>query len=239
MLVALIPARSGSKRVPGKNTRELAGHPLLAYTIAAARDAGCFGQIWVSTDALETVQIAKQYGADAFMNDPQRHADDAPDFGWIERLLRHLPPVEAFAILRPTSPFRLGVTIAQAWAAFRDSGAHSLRAVRRVTEHPGKMWILREGRLLPLLPWEHDQPWHSKPTQTLPPVYVQTSALELAWVQHTIAHGSISGTNVLPWTMAPPEDFSIDTEADWAEAERLVARLARLPKPTVPDGVTR
>jgi len=223
-IYGLIPARSGSKRVPGKNTRELAGHPLLAYTIAAARDSGVFDKVWLSSDSFDTVRLARRYGIHAYLAGINVHLDTSTDYEWICGLFDIDNPPDAFVILRPTSPFRLGSTIARAWAEFQASGADSLRAVKPVKEHPGKMWVNRHGRLLPLLPFAGEsQPWHSMPTQELPAVYVQTSALEFAWTERTIARGTIAGEAVAPFEMSSLEALSIDTEDDWLKAEHLMA----------------
>ncbi len=234
---AFIPARAGSKRLPGKNTKILNGHPLLAYSIAAAQEAKCFDKILVSTDSVDMANIARSYGAIPFLNDPERHSDEAPDFAWIERVSRIAGSCDAFSILRPTSPFRLGSTIANAWTVFETSGADSLRAVRPVSEHPGKMWVIRHNRLLPLLPWvDGRQPWHSRPTQTLPPVYVQTSALEWAWTARTIKRGSIAGEWLVPFEMSDEEGLSIDTLADWEQAEAWVTAGVLMPTPHKSEG---
>src|SRR2546425_9002622 len=119
--VALIPARSGSKRVKQKNIRPLAGHPLLAYSIAAARESGIFRSVLVSTDSEEIAAIARSYGAEVpFLRPAAMAADHSPDIEWIEHLLVELGRrdrvYDCFAILRPASPFRRVGTIRRAWS---------------------------------------------------------------------------------------------------------------------------
>src|SRR5688572_4819747 len=131
-IVALIPARVGSKRVPGKNIRPLADHPLIAYTIAPAVDSGIFDAVIVSTDSEEIASIARHYGAEVpFLRPPQFARDTSPDIEWVEHTLNRLREegrrCEAFSLLRPTSPFRTAATLRRAWAAFRaDPGVDSL-----------------------------------------------------------------------------------------------------------------
>jgi N-acylneuraminate cytidylyltransferase len=222
--VALIPARAGSIRVPGKNVRELAGHPLLAYSIAAARESGIFDAIVVSTDGEETAAIARRYGADVPVLRPAELAGStSPDIDWVTHIL-HATSYDAFSILRPTSPFRRGATIRRAWEAFTAvPDADSLRAVRPVREHPGKMWIV-DGRLMrPLLPQpDGEVPTHSRQTAALPLVHVQDSSLEIAWTR-IVAGGEIAGQRVVPFLCEGVEGFSIDYPEDWQEAERLAA----------------
>src|SRR3954471_12645830 len=117
--VALVPARAGSQRVPGKNTRELAGHPLLAYSIAAALQSGCFDAAVVSTDSAETAEVARRYGGAGLGPRPAEMATaTSPDVEWVRHELRALAAAgrraDAFAILRPTSPFRTADTIRRA-----------------------------------------------------------------------------------------------------------------------------
>lgn len=156
--VALIPARGGSKRVPRKNIRVLAGHPLIAYTIAAAKQSGVFAAVVVSTDDKETAEVARRYGAEVpFMRPAELAGERSPDIEWVDHALRTLAGAgrhfDCFSILRPTSPCRQAATIVRAWEAFTaQEGIDSLRAVEKCSQHPGKMWVIRGDRLLPLLP---------------------------------------------------------------------------------------
>ena len=244
-VVALIPARSGSQRVPGKNTRMLAGHPLLAYTIAAARESGLFDAIIVSTDSEQTAAIARQYGAEApFLRPPEYAMDLSPDIEWVDYTLRRLQMKgrewDAFSILRPTSPFRQAETIRRAWRAFttpdypfQDAALpeipHSLRAMERVRQHPAKMWLVNGAvatpflNLIPVGPAVGGAPPHSSPGQALPPVWVQNASLEIAWSRTLWETHSISGWNVMAFLTEGHEGFDINTEDDWLLAEALIA----------------
>lgn len=179
-IVALIPARSGSKRVPDKNIRPLAGHPAIAYTIAAARQSGIFSAVVVSTDSEQYAEVARKYGAEVpFLRPMELAGTLSSDIEWIEHALHRLKEMDrsydCFSILRPTSPFRLPETIQRAWQEFlSETGVDSLRAVEKCRQHPGKMWVVRGKRMTPLLPFEQaGQPWHSTPYQALPEVYAQ------------------------------------------------------------------
>jgi CMP-N,N'-diacetyllegionaminic acid synthase len=222
--VALVPARAGSVRVPGKNTALLAGHPLIAYSIAAARESGLFGAVVVSTDSEEIAAVAQRYGADVPRLRPAAMAGaTSPDIEWVRHALDGTD-WELFSILRPTSPFRTGATIRRAWDALHAvPGADSIRAVRPVREHPGKMWRI-EGKLMtPLLPQpEADVPTHSRQTASLPKVYVQDSSVEIAWTR-IVADGEIAGRRVVPFVSQGIEGLSIDYPEDLVEAERLAA----------------
>jgi CMP-N,N'-diacetyllegionaminic acid synthase len=239
--VALVPARAGSKRVSAKNVRVLDGHPLLAYTIAAAQASGVFSAVVVSTDAPEIARIATHYGAETpFLRPAELAADQSPDIGWVRHALAELERAgrrfDCFSILRPTSPFRQPATIRRAWDRFVASDrADSLRAVERCRQHPGKMWTLEGDRLRPLLTGGPvNPPWHSMPYQALPPVYVQNASLEIAWCRTVTDTNTIAGTEIVPFLTEGFEGFDVNDPVDWWYAEYLVARAeAVLPPVTV------
>lgn len=230
--VALIPARAGSQRVPGKNVRPLAGHPLIAYSIAAAHASGRFGAVIVSTDSPEIARVADHYGAEVPGLRPAEMATStSPDIEWVRQVLNDLSAAgrkfEAFSLLRPTSPFRGADAIARAFDALVELGdrADSVRAIEKCRQHPGKMWVLEGDLMRPLLEQPPEPPpLHSRQYQSLPPVYVQNSALEVAWSRAVTEQDSISGERVAPFFTDEAEGFSIDYEDDWASAERAIER---------------
>jgi len=236
--VALIPARSGSKRVTDKNIRMLAGHPVMAYTIAAAQQSGIFSAIVVSTDSERYAEIARSYGAEApFLRPVEMAGDVSPDIDWLEQALNQLRAqgreFDCFSILRPTSPFRLPETIRRAWDEFlSQEGVDSLRAVEKCKEHPGKMWIVRGKRMVPLLPVSPvELPWHSTPYQALPEVYAQNASLEIAWTRVVFEGRTIAGEVIMPFFTEGYEGFDVNHPYDWQQAEELVrSGQARLPK---------
>lgn len=235
--VALIPARQGSKRLPGKNVRPLAGHPAIAYTIAPALESGVFESVIVSTDSEDVAAVARHYGAEVPFLRPAALAGDAsPDIEWVEYTLTELRRQgrtwECFSLLRPTSPFRSGDTIRRAWSRFLSQGdVDSLRAIEKCAQHPGKMWVLRGERMFPLLPFgTGEQPWHSSPYQALPPIYVQNASLEIAWTRVVFECRSIAGDMMMPFITEGYEGFDINDPQDWMVAERLIADgAAQLP----------
>lgn len=241
-VVALIPARVGSKRVPGKNIRPLGGHPLIAYTIAPALQSGVFGAVVVSTDSDEIAAIARHYGAEVpFMRPAELAGDTSPDIEWVEYTLRTLRDrgraYDCFGLLRPTSPFRTPDTLRCAWETFlADRRVDSLRAVEKCTQHPAKMWVVRHNRLLPIMPFgPEQQPWHSSQYQSLPAVYVQNASLEIAWSRVALDERTIAGETIVPFFTDELEGFDINNRFDWMVAEHLLqaggARLPDVPQP--------
>lgn len=245
-VVALIPARAGSKRVRDKNVRRLGGHPMIAYTIAAARASGVFGAIVVSTDSEHYAEVARYYGAEVPGLRPAEMASStSPDIEWVEHTLKGLAgqgrPFDCFSVLRPTSPFRMPETIRRAWDLFvGENGVDSLRAVEKVRQHPGKMWVVRGGRMTPLMPLTPpDQPWHSTQMAALPVVYVQNASLEIAWSRVALEERTIAGNVLVPFITEEMEGFDINDPEDWWLAEHLLAtgqaRLPELDRPPFKD----
>jgi CMP-N,N'-diacetyllegionaminic acid synthase len=234
-VVALVPARSGSQRVPGKNVLPLAGHPLLAYSIAGALESGIFTEVVVSTDSPETAEVARGYRGAVYGLRPAEIATaTSPDVDWVLHVMRDRDE-DAFAIVRPTSPFRTAATIRRGWEQLLALGdrVDSIRAVELVKQHPGKMWVVEGETMRPLLEQPADgTPYHSQQYASLPEVYVQNSSLEIAW-RHVL-HGlrpSIAGNRVAPFLTEGAEGFSIDYPEDVVRAERLLARgEAQLPE---------
>lgn len=237
-VVALIPARAGSVRVPGKNVRALAGHPLIAYSIASARESGIFDALVVSTDSGEYADIARHYGAEVpFIRPAAMASSTSPDFEWVNYTLRHLADqgrrFDSFSILRPTSPLRGAATIRRAWQDFQsDREIDSIRAVELCKQHPGKMWVINGRRMTPLLPQPATgQPLHSQQFAALPRIYVQNASLEIGWSRVIFEKGNISGDVVMPFLTDEIEGFDVNDESDWRDLEDMIAQgRAVLPK---------
>jgi len=206
---------------------------MIAYTIAPAIESGVFDTVMVSTDSEEIAAIARHYGAEVpFLRPAVFAGDTSPDIEWLEytvgELRRGGRTWDTFSLLRPTSPFRTADTIRRAWARFTaQEGVDSLRAVEKCAQHPGKMWIVRGDRMLPLLPFgPPEQPWHSTPYQALPTVYVQNASLEIAWTRVVTERRTIAGDVIVPFFTEAYEGLDINDEYDWMLAERLLAEGA-------------
>jgi CMP-N,N'-diacetyllegionaminic acid synthase len=224
--VALIPARSGSERVRDKNIRPLAGHPLIAYAIASARQAGIFDRVLCSTDSGKIAEVAQRYGADVpFLRPAALATSTSPDIEWITHALAQLDEhYDLFAIVRATNPFR-GPDVLQRGLEqlIATPEADSIRAVELVKQHPGKMWVLEGKTMRPLLDQSQlESAWHAGQYQALPEIYVQNSALEIAWTRVVSQTGTREGRVVAPYLTQGYEGFNIDDEQDWDRARRLL-----------------
>jgi CMP-N,N'-diacetyllegionaminic acid synthase len=238
--VAFIPARSGSKRLINKNIKVLNGHPLLAYTVRAAIDSGVFDDVICATDSEQYADIARYYGAEVpFIRPLEISGDKSPDIEWVVWMLKALKDMghsyDAFSILRPTSPFRQPETIRRAWFEFsKETCADSLRAIQKCKHHPGKMWVVRGRRMLPVMPFTDGvAPWHSSQYAALPEIYTQDASLEIAWTRIALEQHTIAGDTIIPFISQGLEGFDINEPEDWLLAEHYIARgevdLPRIP----------
>jgi CMP-N,N'-diacetyllegionaminic acid synthase len=232
--VALIPARSGSERVPDKNVRPLAGHPLLAYAIATAHQAGVFQRVVCSTDSGKIAEVAQRYGADVpFLRPSEFATSTSPDIEWLTYTLTELGEhYDLFAIVRATNPFRGPDAFLRGMRQLLATPeADSIRAVELVKQHPGKMWLVEGKTMRPLLDQAHlEVAWHAGQYPALPQVYVQNSALEIAWTRVVSQTGTREGKVVAPFFTRDHEGFNVDDEDDWSRARALVdAGEASLP----------
>jgi CMP-N,N'-diacetyllegionaminic acid synthase len=231
-IIALIPARSGSLRVKNKNTRLLGKLPLIAYTINSCLESGVFERVIVSTDSEETAEIALKYGAEIPFLRPAEYATSiSPDIEWLKYTLQNLESAyDAFSIMRPTSPFRTTDMIQRAWNKLQQNpSADSIRAVELCRQHPGKMWV-SDGKLIkPFIDQDDmDVAYHARQYQDLPKVYIQNSALEMAWSRVVFETNSREGNIVIPFFTNEMEGFAIDYEDDFARAENILIERSQL-----------
>lgn len=223
-VLALIPARSGSKGVPGKNIRLLAGKPLITHTIDAALASRGIDRVVVSTDCPRIASVSLQAGAEVPFLRPQALAEDQTPMvavvqhtlaalgqgGWTPRLV---------VLLQPTSPLRTAHHIEEALTIFRSSTADSLAGVTLAQQSPFWMQQVDDtGFLRPVL---------KGPTfdrrQDLPPVYVLNGAIYIT-TPSLAARGQILGSRVLPYIMDVEDSVDIDTEGDLQLASALINR---------------
>lgn len=204
---------------------------MIAYSIRAAIESGVFESVICITDSEKYADIARYYGADVPMLRPSNiSGDTSPDIDWVRWILSLLEgqgrEYEIFSILRPTSPFRLPVTIKNAFDQFKvNYGVDSLRAVEKCKEHPGKMWVIRNQRMLPVLPFLNDStPWHSSQYAALPEVYVQNASLEIAWSRVVREKNSIAGETITPFCSQGFEGFDINNPEDLLLAKHYIEK---------------
>jgi CMP-N-acetylneuraminic acid synthetase len=139
-VLALIPARGGSKGIPRKNIQLLAGKPLIGWTIDAAKQASCINRIVVTTEDDEIAGVARELGADVpFMRPAELAADETPGIAPVLHAIEQLPEFDWVLLLQPTSPLRTHADIEAIWYLCRDRGASSAVSVTEVAKHPS--WV--------------------------------------------------------------------------------------------------
>ena len=220
-VLALIPARGGSKGLPGKNIRPLAGKPLLAWTVEAALQAAAPDRVVLSSDDEAIMAAARDCGCEVPFRRPAALATDtASSLDVVLHALDELPGFDVLLLLQPTSPLRTAADIDAACALFERQGALSCVSVSPVAQSPYWMYTLdAQQGLSPLLPL----PEGITRRQDLPPVVALNGAIYLAdipWLKRT---RSFVGEGSVAYTMPRERSLDIDTEADWRALEQHLA----------------
>ena len=229
-VLAIVPARGGSKGIPRKNIRNFAGYPLIAYSIEAGLQSKTVTRVIVSTDDEEIAEVARRCGAETPFLRPAEFAQDQtldlPVFQhalqWLEHNQGYRP--EIVVQLRPTSPIRPSGLVDEAVNLLLEHPeADSVRGVVPSGQNPHKMWRLnpQSGRMMPLLAVEGITEPYNAPRQALPPTFWQTGHID-AIRPNVILRGSMSGDVILPVMVDPEYTVDIDTPRDWTRYEWLV-----------------
>jgi N-acylneuraminate cytidylyltransferase len=224
-IIAIIPARGGSKSIPRKNIRLLNGIPLIVYSIEAALQSKYISRIIVSTDDVTIAEIARDRGAETpFLRPSHLADDDTTDLPVFRHALDFLSEKENFrpeliVQLRPTSPFRPpGIIDNAIELILANPLADSIRCVTPAGENPFKMWRIEQGRLLPLLHSDISEPYNM-PRQHLPETFWQTGLVEVIRHQTITRKLSMTGEVILP--VLVPHEYAVDIDNDfqwqWAE----------------------
>jgi YrbI family 3-deoxy-D-manno-octulosonate 8-phosphate phosphatase len=249
-VLALIPARGGSKAIPRKNIKDLGDHPLIAYSIAAGLGSKLVTRTIVTTDDEEIARKAKEYGAEVPFLRPEEFArDDTRDLPVFQHVLSWLKEHEDYqpevvVQLRPTSPFRSPTLIDDTiQILLNNPQANSVRGVVPSKQNPYKMWqVLDDGKMEPLLNTEIVEAYNM-PRQELPETFWQTGHIDAIRTQ-TILNGSMSGENVYACQIDPWFSVDLDSLLDWEQAESQISTLGTdivLPhgsSSTIPEGIS-
>ncbi len=228
-VLAVIPARGGSKGVPRKNIRLLAGVPLIAHTIRAAQAAQRVDRILVSTDDAEIAAIARQWGADVpFLRPTELSGDRAAQIDVVLHALRQAEALDGVRyshvlLLQPTAPLRTADDIDAALQLLLTSGCDAVVSYTPVeSAHPFYMVTLEDGRPKPLL----DVPAGMTARQQYPEVYRRNGAI-YATRREVILRRSFYGEDVRAYIMPPERSVNIDSLFDFELAEFLLSRRER------------
>jgi pseudaminic acid cytidylyltransferase len=231
-IIAIIPARGGSKRIPGKNIRLFAGKPIIAYTIAAACESGLFERVVVSTDNEKIAEIAHQYNAEVpFLRDESLSDDFTPvSSATVDALMRLDPAGDKFktiAQLMPCCPLRTAYDINKSHQKFEQTGAESqISVVRYGWQNP--WWALRHNERQELKPIFEEQ--MSARSQDLPELFCPSGAIWWARTDILRRTKTFHLKNRTGWEIPWQRGIDIDTLDDWAMAEALVKLPSSAPQ---------
>lgn len=222
-ILGLVPARKGSKRIPGKNAKLLGGKPLVAWTFETAMACEGLDKVCLSTDDPSLMEIARQHGVDVpFMRPDHLCSDTASTIDVVLHALDHYRDAgEAFdgvMLLQPTSPFRQVETLAQAAQTFRQlGGTRDLVSVSPVESPPQWMFYIRDDALSPVTGWSDLQ----GRSQDLEPAYRLNGSIYLTSTATLRAEKRLVHPRCIPIQMpSGMESIDIDTMDDWRMAER-------------------
>jgi N-acylneuraminate cytidylyltransferase len=230
-VLALIPARAGSKGIPGKNIKDFAGFPLIAYSILAGLRSNFVTRTIVSTDGEEIASVAKAWGAEVPFLRPEAFAqDDTLDLPvalhcleWLKEHENYQPDVVVW--LRPTSPIRPIDCVDRAVNLLLDHPqADSVRGVVEAAQNPYKMWLIDEesGVMKALVNFEGVEEPYNAPRQVLPQAFWQTGHIDAIRRTTITEKNSMTGDVILPLLIDPSYTVDIDLPQDWRAAEQIL-----------------
>jgi len=222
-VLAVIPARGGSKGLPGKNIRLLQGKPLIWHTIQQARASKCLQKVVLSTEDDRIAQMAAGYGVQVIRRPPELARDDTPTLPVLQHAVKYLEEFEserygAVILLQPTSPLRKAEDIDRAFDMFLQTGCGCVVSVCEL-EHPAHwMYTIQQGQLRPLLPGAAE----IKRRQDAPKVYRLNGAVYVTRIDTIMVEHKVIGDNARPYIMPPERSIDIDTELDLQLAELIM-----------------
>jgi CMP-N,N'-diacetyllegionaminic acid synthase len=227
-ILALVLARGGSKRIPGKNIRILGGKPLIEWSIDIVRNIPEICDILVSTDDAAIAKVAAEAGAMVpWMRPAELATDDASSIDaclhaiqWYED---ERGKVDGVLLLQPTSPFRSRESVLQGIELFRENNRHGVVGVSRAESHPLWCFKFENNQLRPFV----DTDGLHLRSQDLPPAYVINGALYLVSPEGLRQLRSFFSDDMVPLIMKPGESIDIDTEWDWKIAEMMISAQGR------------
>ena len=225
-VLGLVPARAGSKGLPGKNTRLLHGKSLLTYAAEAARASGVVDRVVLSTDAEAIADVGRVCGLDVpFLRPEALAGDETPMLPVIEHAVAALAgegwDADIIVLLQPTSPLRRGEHIRRSVELLRETGADSIVSVVELPRHLSPDYVMRveDGRLVPFLP---DGARVTR-RQDARVACVRDGTVYTFWRRTLADQHSIYGRDCRPMVVPADESLTIDTPEDWADAERRLA----------------
>jgi len=226
LVLGLIPAREGSKGIPGKNTRLLGGKPLLQYALEAAKASGVVDRIVVSTDSAQIADLAKSLGAEVPFTRPGELAtDEAPMLPVVQHAVGELEASgwrpDVIVVLQPTAPLRRAEHVRRALELLNETGADSVVSVVEVPRHYSPQYVMKiaDGRLANYLP----EGEALTRRQDVEAAYSRDGTVYVVRRDVLMNGNTIYGDDCRPLVLDATESVNLDTTEDWERAERMLA----------------
>lgn len=222
-VLAVIPARGGSKGLPGKNIYPLAGKPLIVYSIEAAQEAHCVTTVVVSSDDSKILRVSADAGAETVIRPPELATDTATSEAAVLHTLTTMTersgPYDVLLLLQPTSPLRTAHDIDDAYTKFSSGKGTALLSVAEPEHSPYKAFtIATDGFLHGLV--SDEAPFRRR--QDFPPAYQPNGAIYLIFTQDFVKRKSFYTEKTLPYIMPRERSVDIDTLDDLKKIESLL-----------------
>lgn len=214
-ILAIIPARGGSKGLPRKNIKKLGDKPLIAWSIESAKSCELVDRVILSSEDSEIIEVAKHYGCDVpFIRPPELSDDFTSTNKVIEHALEQIPGFDWVMILQPTSPFRNSFDISECLKKSIDNNTSCVSACP-TTENPSYMFFEQNGEFAPVMGWKY----LSKRRQDFPPFIIPNGAIYACRIDDFLKHKTFYFPGMVFYTMPEERSIDIDTQMDWDSAE--------------------
>jgi CMP-N-acetylneuraminic acid synthetase len=221
-MYCFIPARGGSKRIPRKNIRSIAGKALIQYTIEAAHKSLLFDQVIVSTDDLQIESLSRELGTKVIKRPPELSQDTSNTIDSVLHFIQeyNLKPEDIIILLQPTSPLRNEKHIIEAYNLFASSKSSSLVSVTKPEHSPYWNFKVKNKILIPIM----DKKYIFMRSQDLPETYIPNGAIYIASTSTIIKERTFYCQDTLAYVMSRENSIDIDEEIDLQLAELLIRR---------------
>lgn len=221
-VLALIPARGGSKGIVRKNLREVAGKPLIAWTIEQAKQSKYIDRLILSSDDQEIISVAEEWGCEVpFVRPDHLAQDDSLTIDTIIHAIDHLPNYDLIVLLQPTSPLRNAEDIDTCIEICLEKQAKACVSVCEASKSPFWMFTLdQEQKMKPLIPFENEQ----TNRHNLPKAYVLNGAVYVSYTDWVYRNKSFFGNETVSYIMPAERSIDIDSEIDLRMVEWLLSQ---------------
>lgn len=220
MTLGIIPARGGSKGVPRKNIREIAGKPLIAFTIEQALQSRSIKTVVVSTDDADIADVSRAYGAEVLLRPESLAQDDSPVINAVEHVANHYQNFSNFALLQPTSPLRTAEDIDSCVDLFNRFGKTVCSVVKVEDAHPARMYRLHENPDFAVITSLQPELADTR-RQDLPPYYHRNGCVYV-FSSRAVEVGRIIEDQMIPYVMPAERSLNIDSQLDFLVLKTLV-----------------